>query len=231
MNQNNQLKEFYTKKYPWLRINKKGPKYRAKRRTQQVIKAIKKFYPQPRSILDLGAAEGLMLSQIKKEFPESNCIGLELFSELAALNKNPDIKIIQGNAQNIPFPDNFFDVIIAAAVIEHISNPTKMMNQIYKALRKNGVVIITTPNPFFDQIDSFFSFVSGKNQIHAIAHQETFSLRKIKSLFDKTRLKAIQCERFMISPIGFPFELKIEKILKILKLDFILINQIAVGQK
>jgi len=47
----------------------------------------------------------------------------------------------------------------------------------------------------------------------------------------KINFKVLKKEKFMISPIGFPSELKIEKLLKTFKLNFLLLNQIIIGKK
>ena len=72
-------------KYALGRQTKRAWQYRVKRRTDEVIQSIHKYYPSKKdsiSILDIGAAEGLMLSAIKKEFPEARCVGLEYSQKL-----------------------------------------------------------------------------------------------------------------------------------------------------
>ncbi len=45
-----------------------------------------------------------------------------------------------------------FDVVIAGEIIEHLSNPGNMLLSARRHLRKNGILIITTPNAFsFDR--------------------------------------------------------------------------------
>lgn len=214
------------KKYHRDRKIKLGPKYRLKRRTSEAIEAIKKYHPRNiASILDIGTADGLMLSQIKTEFPRAKCIGLEYSKELIDLNQNKSIKIIQGNAQILPFPDNSFDITIATAIIEHLNQPMKMLKEAYRVLKKEGVIILTTPDPFWDKIAQKIGYQEKEY------HNRLFNLRKLNQMFRVVKLETVMAEKFMLSPIGFPFELKIEKLLKRLKLDFVLVNQIIVGRK
>ncbi len=213
------------KKYTLGRKHKKSLRYRLERRTHEVIQAIHQLHPQNiKSILDVGTAEGLMLSSIKKKFPQAECIGLEYSRELINMNQDKNIKIIQGDAQNLPFKDNSFDIAIATALIEHLSEPFKMLTETYRVLKKDGLVIITTPDPFFDKIAELIS----REESH---HLERFDLPKLKNYFGKANFQILQTEKFMMSPIGFPAELKIEKLIKFLKLDFILLNQLIVGKK
>ncbi|MFN3533581.1 MAG: hypothetical protein ACK41Q_13930, partial [Candidatus Brocadia sp.] len=62
-------------------------------------------------------------------------------------------------------------------------------------------------------------------------HNELITLRKLKSLFETVGFEIATAKQFMISPIGMPFELTLEKILKFFRLNFLLLNQIIVGRK
>ncbi len=46
----------------------------------------------------------------------------------------------------INFPDEFFDVIHAGQIIEHLSNTDQFIREIYRALKPSGYVLISTPN-------------------------------------------------------------------------------------
>jgi hypothetical protein len=50
-------------------------------------------------------------------------------------------------------------------------------------------------------------------------------------MLESRGFKILKAEKFMISPIGFPKEAKVERTLKTAKLDFLLLNQLVVGQK
>lgn len=212
------------KNYVLGRKNKISWKYRLKRRTLEVIQSIHRYHSSKiNSVLDIGTAEGAMLSFIKKEFPQADCIGLEYSQELIEMNQDKNIKIIQGDAQNLPFTNNSFDVIIATAVIEHLAQPLKLLTEAYRVLKTDGIFILTTPDPFFDRI----ARIMGKEK----EHQKTFNLSELRKNLSKTGFRILCAEKFMISPIGFIAELKIEKLIKLFKLDFVLLNQLIIGKK
>lgn len=214
------------KTYALGRKTKKAWRYRLRRRTHEVIQTIYKYHPSRiDSILDIGTAEGLMLSTIKKEFSETQCIGLEYSQELIEMNQDKNIKIIQGDAQALPFRDNSFNIVVATAVIEHLNQPLKMLKEAHRVLKRGGIIILTTPDPFWDKIGQKIDHQEKETHIQA------FNLKKLNRMFKAVKFKNLRAEKFMLSPIGFPFELKIEKLLKFLKLDFVLLNQIIVGMK
>lgn len=55
---------------------------------------------------------------------------------------------------HLPFDDNFVDVVTMLAVVEHL-NPdslSKLFKDIYRILKPEGVVVITTPAPWSDRL-------------------------------------------------------------------------------
>ena len=62
-----------------------------------------------------------------------------------------NFKIIK---KNIPFKDKYFDCVILSHVISHLDNPRLNIQKISKKLKKNGFLIIVTPNKLY----KFFIF-------------------------------------------------------------------------
>lgn len=211
--------------YHLKRKTKKSLVYRLKRRTKEAIKAIEKYSQPPRKILDLGAADGLMLSKIKDKFPKSNCVGVEYSQELIDVNQDKRIKLIQGDVQKLPFKENQFNIVIATAIIEHLSSPQKFLAEIRKVIKRGGVVILTSPVPFWEKVATFMRHLPKEE------HQHTFTLLRLVKMFEDKGFKILEKKRFMFSPIGFPFEEWIEKILRFFHLDFIMANQLIIARK
>lgn len=53
---------------------------------------------------------------------------------------------IQSDAQALPFPDNFFDVLVSCETIEHLPNPLKGVQELHRVTRPGGLLYLTTPN-------------------------------------------------------------------------------------
>jgi SAM-dependent methyltransferase len=47
--------------------------------------------------------------------------------------------------ENMPFKDNSIDVILNIAVLEHVPNPQKVINEIYRILKPNGIIYTAFP--------------------------------------------------------------------------------------
>ena len=52
------------------------------------------------------------------------------------------------SAEQFDFGEGIFDVIIAGDIIEHLSNPGLFLACATRALKSNGILIVTTPNCF-----------------------------------------------------------------------------------
>ena len=73
------------------------------------------------------------------------------------LKRNPNII---GDVCTLPFIDNCFDVISLMEVLEHIHNPQKALNEIYRVLKPEGLLIFSVPFifPLHDRPDDYFRF-------------------------------------------------------------------------
>ncbi len=217
----------YGVEYHEGRKARRALKYRLGRRTKEVHRAICLYGKTSiNGVLDVGTADGLMLKRLRALLGDHTvCVGLDLSMELLSTVDAPFLHPLQATALDLPFADNVCDVVIATAVIEHVSAPGNMKSECYRVLRDGGICILTTPDPFFDKIAGMIGHVEREG------HKQTFNVSELKSLLEKTGFRVLESEKFMMSPIGFPFELSVEKLMKRVRLGFLLLNQIVVGRK
>ena len=104
-------------------------------------------------VLDFGCGTGNYLFQLRNSY-KCELFGLEPSDGMRqiASNKNETIKITRGNHENIPFEDNFFDLIYMTDVIHHVSDLNILFYNFNKKVNKNGLVCIITES--YKQIES-----------------------------------------------------------------------------
>ena len=143
-------------KYYKDREKKKALGYRLKRRTNEVIKVILRYKGREiDSILDVGCADGKMLKIINRKIKINNCIGIDSDPKLINLADENIKKYLKvDDALNLKFKERSFDVLISTAVIEHLEYPEKFLRDAHKILKEKGIIVLTSPNPFFEKLGS-----------------------------------------------------------------------------
>lgn len=60
------------------------------------------------------------------------------------------VKLVKGDCQKLTryFPESSFDTIIAGETIEHLENPPQFLREAKRVLKDDGVLLISTPNPY-----------------------------------------------------------------------------------
>jgi len=84
-----------------------------------------------KSVVDIGCGFGRNKSIV--ESVGGTWVGVEPFEGGA--------HTVVGSAENLPFPDASFDVVIMEAVIEHVQDPYKAFQEVSRVLKSGGVFI------------------------------------------------------------------------------------------
>ena len=53
------------------------------------------------------------------------------------------------NKDRFPFPNSYFDEVVAIALFEHLTNPLNFLRESYRVLKRNGKIVIITDNAGF----------------------------------------------------------------------------------
>ncbi len=108
---------------------------------------------KPKRILDAGCGRGFYVNALSRfKFPEV-IGGLDINQKYLKIAKkhayDKRVKIKQGNLYSLPYPDNYFNFIIASEILEHLSDDKRALSELKRVLKKGGVLIITVPHYHF----------------------------------------------------------------------------------
>ncbi len=108
-------------------------------------------------------------------------------------DKSFDFK--KGSVENIPFPDETFDAIVATEIFEHISNLKNAKKEIYRVLKKDGVFVFSSfSGSFFAQtVWFFFTNIAGSSfkEDHINIHTKKEWKKLFEDLFEVEKEKTI----------------------------------------
>lgn len=66
----------------------------------------------------------------------------KIYDDINDKNKLENIKFYQGEAEKLPFNDNFFDLIVVSYGVRNFYDLNKGLQEIYRCLSKNGIAYI-----------------------------------------------------------------------------------------
>lgn len=148
---------------------------------------VDKLYGNDLSVLDVGGGTGWVLNSLKKatnRFKYFNIVDIDENAESTAISNG--YSFFKGKIEDFK-PKNKFDLIIMLNLIEHVSDPVLVLNSIKDMTKKNGLIVIKTPNN--DSLDARIFKKYNWGGLHAPRHFNVFSKKSIEILAEKIGLK------------------------------------------
>jgi len=115
------------------------------------ISVIKRMGISSGRVLDIGTGSGTLAISLCKEFSDINAVGIDIskliltFARENAEKKNlaSRIAFIESNAEDLPFENESFDLVVSSNTLHLIDNPKKMFNEIDRVLKNKGKFFIS----------------------------------------------------------------------------------------
>lgn len=109
--------------------------------------ALRRYFPDARSLLEVGCGTGFVLAHLRERRPELRLVGSDLYGEGLefARERLPGVELVQLDARDLPFRDEF-DVVGAFDVIEHVDEDVDVLRELRVATR-DGVMITVPQHP------------------------------------------------------------------------------------
>ena len=96
-------------------------------------------------LLEVGSGMGHLVGQLSAEF---EAYGMDL--NHWAVNKSKEAaekaSLQTASAQDLPYADGAFNVVIIKHIVEHLPDPAKAIREIARVTEKDGILILATPN-------------------------------------------------------------------------------------
>ena len=95
-------------------------------------------------LLDVGAATGFFMNLAGKRGFET--VGVELSDFAASFGRDKGRDVITGDLLDARFLNGYFDVVTMCDVLEHVTDPKKVLLEAKRILRAGGLLMLNTPN-------------------------------------------------------------------------------------
>ena len=179
-------RDFYDlvgKYYPEDRIVYSRPNHRLRE------KIIKEYLQEEKGlIIDIGCSSGRYLN--------NNIVGADISIE--KLRKAKSKLLVNLDVEEaLCFPSNTFDFVLFSEILEHLRNPKKALNNIFKILKNKGKILLTTPHNLgkaieYEEIGVLLEYgikegTHGDKYIH-----KNFSKNELKNLLNDVGFKIIE---------------------------------------
>ncbi|MFH1479379.1 MAG: class I SAM-dependent methyltransferase [Candidatus Omnitrophota bacterium] len=168
------------------------------------LKIIESIKPEG-NFLDIGTNIGFFLRNTRGK--DWNVFGVEpspALSDMARKYFNLNIKTCY--LSEAGFEEDYFDIVTMTDVFEHIVEPKKILEDIGKVLKKNGILFIKVPNGKYNLLKLWLAKVTRKLKDHDIfdsyEHVSHFTQETLQKMLNECgyRIKRV----FIGKPIQIP---------------------------
>jgi ubiquinone/menaquinone biosynthesis C-methylase UbiE len=148
------------------------------------------FLPENARILEIGAGTGANFKFYPhSDFPVASEISLKMLA--LARRKTNEIKLVQADAETLPFAANSFDAAFATLVLCSVPNPENVFAELRRIVRQAGKIVLlehVRPNGLFGYVFDFLN-------IFTVPFIEDHFNRQTARLAENAGLKILEVKR------------------------------------
>ena len=154
-------------------------------------------------LLDVGCGEGRHIFGVMQDYPLMKCIGIDMDHESIKIAEegydyfksisHAGAEFLKGSAYNIPFPDNFFDLVICSEVLEHLHEYNDAVKEMHRVLKPGGKLYASVPASWPEKI---CWNLSKDYQNQPGGHLRIFNQKKLVSEIQEEGFIFLSSERF-----------------------------------
>ena len=101
---------------------------------------------EPRSLLDVGCGEGVLVHRWAKDLPQARIVGIDLEEPSIQAGwserKAPNLEYRVMRAENLPFAEDEFDMASAIEVLEHVPDPEHTLSEMARCAQSHLLVSV-----------------------------------------------------------------------------------------
>lgn len=119
-----------------------------RKRLDFISDAVSQKSQEEAKVLDVGCGNGVISRHLGKL--GFNVLGIDISEQTIAnarnLNTLPNVHFDVLSAEQLVAQGNTFDVIVCSEVLEHLQNPSSLLEVLHQSLKEDGILVVTVPN-------------------------------------------------------------------------------------
>jgi SAM-dependent methyltransferase len=131
-------------------------------------------------------------------------VGIEPGEDLRrrARANNVGVTIEDGDIENLPFPDESFDAVLAIEVLRHLPGPKPAIHEIHRILRPGGLAIVTAAPRWSLTGYALINMVTSRVSIPTFtkSRQTFLSERAARQLLEAAGYSSVEVHGVMLGP-------------------------------
>jgi SAM-dependent methyltransferase len=180
------------------------------------------------AVLDLACGPGSLSLQLAPYVREVTGLDLTpgMLEQARAAQANQgarNVRWVEGDAAEVPFPDASFDLVVSRAAFHHFETPAGVLSEMARVCRPGGHIAVSDVTPDDHKVDAYNHTEKMRDPSHAHAH----SVAELRALGDALGLGEPRVETRMSGPMpyaavlatSFPEKFTREELLDVLRQD------------
>jgi ubiquinone/menaquinone biosynthesis C-methylase UbiE len=136
------------------------PSYVWRRGQDRRLAFIRKYVElRAKRILDIGCGLGMYVSQFRQFSDDVHGVDIDPDKIARASESLPNLHV--SPAEELPFDDDSFDIILLNEVIEHVDDDRQTIREAYRVLAPGGHIVVYAPNRLYP-FETHGFFFAGK---------------------------------------------------------------------
>lgn len=147
--------------------------------------------PEGAKVLDVGCNSGefMLMCQTKG----CDVTGVDVAPEIIEKAKAKGLNVLEADAENLPFPDATFDVLVCMEVLIHLHDPVKALKEFRRVLKPSGVLLGSAPHANLER--HFWE----EKRLHRRYYDEGSLYHDLSESFDRSYIKVLNGAQFSLA--------------------------------
>jgi SAM-dependent methyltransferase len=161
---------------------------------------------QKNRLLDIGCGSGAMLEAAQRKNWQAE--GVEVSDSAVVYLRGKGFKVFHGFLHEANYPDNYFDVVTAVELFEHLLAPSEVIEEAARILRPGGILWATTPHSKGASarlLGTHWSIICPPE------HVQLFSAKGLRMLLQQSGFSQINISTLGVNPVEILHNMRTKK--------------------